>query len=70
METDKKCCGTCKYARTDDFGDWMCVNSCSDYCADWIEYAYTCPEWEKRKNAQMDFNNCECIGYTLSLIHI
>lgn len=51
METDKKCCGTCKYARTDDFGDWMCVNSCSDYCADWIEYAHTCSEWEKRKNA-------------------
>ena len=50
METDNKCCGTCKYARTDDFGDWMCTNDCSDYCADWIEYSHKCSEWERRKD--------------------
>ena len=44
-----KCCGTCKWHKLENISDgFVCVNSDSDYCADWTEYGDSCEEWEKR----------------------
>ena len=44
-----KCCGTCKWHKFENISDgFVCVNSDSDYCADWTEYGDSCEEWEKR----------------------
>ena len=44
-----KCCGTCKWHKFENISDgFVCVNSDSDYCADWTEYCDSCEEWEKR----------------------
>ena len=39
-------CGTCKWHHKDQFGDWHCVNSDSEWCTEWTEYTDTCEEWE------------------------
>ena len=45
---DKRC-GTCKWHKFENISDgFVCVNSDSDYCADWTEYGDSCEEWEKR----------------------
>ena len=40
------CCGTCiwSYLEPIDKG-WVCVNSDSDKCADWVDYWHTCDNW-------------------------
>ena len=44
-----KCCGTCKWHKFENISDgFVCVNSDSDYCADWTEYGDSCEEGEKR----------------------
>ena len=44
-----KCCGTCKWHKFENISDgFVCVNSDSDYCADWTEYGDSCEEWEKK----------------------
>ena len=44
-----KCCVTCKWHKFENISDgFVCVNSDSDYCADWTEYGDSCEEWEKR----------------------
>ena len=45
----KRVCGTCKYHARDDNGDWVCVNSDSDYITDWTDYDDGCEEWEQRE---------------------
>ena len=45
----KQCCGTCKYHQFENVNDgYVCVNSDSEYCADWTEYSDCCEEWEER----------------------
>lgn len=49
IKLDKKCCGTCKYHHHENIDDgWVCVNSDSEYVADWTEYNNWCDEWEER----------------------
>jgi len=45
---DEKICGTCKYHRKDDQGDWVCNNKQSDYYAFITGYADECEDWEER----------------------
>lgn len=43
-----ECCGTCKWHRHENTSQgWVCMNSESDYCADWTEYNDSCNEWEE-----------------------
>lgn len=45
----RKRCGTCKYYQHEDITDgWVCVNSDSEHCADWMEINNGCEEWEKK----------------------
>ena len=45
----EQCCGTCKYHQFENVNDgYVCVNSESEYCADWTEYEDSCGEWEER----------------------
>lgn len=60
MADGEKYCGNCRFARTDQEDDWICVNDNSDYCSDFIDYLHECPEWEGRKDAQMDFDYFKC----------
>lgn len=47
---NEKCCGTCKYHQHENIDDgWVCVNSDSEYVADWTEYNDWCGEWEERE---------------------
>jgi hypothetical protein len=46
MNEDRRCCGTCKYHQHDDGEDWICVNTDSEYVADWTEYEDCCENWE------------------------
>jgi len=47
--TENQICGTCKWHRTDDDGDWYCTNPDSDYYTEWTGYKDVCEEWEKRQ---------------------
>ena len=50
----KQCCGTCKYHKFENVNDgYVCVNSDSEYCADWTEYSDCCEEWEERDERQI-----------------
>lgn len=51
MADGEKYCGNCRFARTDQEDDWICVNDNSDYCSDFIDYLHECPDWEGRKDA-------------------
>lgn len=43
-------CGTCKYHKYEQESQgWVCVNSNSEYLADWTEYSDTCDEWEEKE---------------------
>lgn len=45
----EQCCGTCEYHKFENVNDgYVCVNSDSEYCADWTEYSDCCEEWEER----------------------
>lgn len=50
MSECKRCCGTCEYGSYDEIDGYICVNSESEYVADYTDYDFTCDEWtEKRK---------------------
>ena len=50
----KQCCGTCKYHQFENVNDgYVCVNSDSEYCADWTEYSDCCEEWEESDERQI-----------------
>ena len=47
---NKECCGTCKWHQHENIDDgWVCVNSDSDYCADWTDYNDYCMDYEERE---------------------
>lgn len=41
-------CGTCKYHRRDDRGEWICTCVDSDLVGIETEYDYSCMEYEDR----------------------
>ena len=44
-----ECCGTCKWHRHENTSQGRaCMNSESDYCADWTDYNDSCDEWEEK----------------------
>ena len=43
------CCGTCKYSTYDKVQGYICVNSESEYLADYTEYSHTCDSWEPKQ---------------------
>ena len=45
----KQFCGTCKYHRTDDGGEWICVNDMSEYYALETEYSDMYVDYEGRE---------------------
>ena len=44
-----KCCGTCRYGYYDKMQGYVCLNSESEYVADFVEYDHSCEEWEEKK---------------------
>lgn len=44
----KQCCGTCEYGSYDPMQGYVCVNSNSEYCTDFVEYDHTCEDWEEK----------------------
>ena len=43
----EQCCGTCKFYRTDDNGEWVCTNDLSEYYALETDYSDECVDyWE------------------------
>ena len=44
----EQCCGTCKFHRTDDNGEWVCTNDLSEYYALETEYSDMCVDWDGR----------------------
>ena len=41
----ERCCGTCKFHRTDDGGERVCANDMSEYYALETEWSDTCDDW-------------------------
>lgn len=48
MPDCKQCCGTCRYGSYDKTDGYICVNSDSEYVADFVEYKHVCDEWESK----------------------
>lgn len=42
-------CGTCKYHRIDDEGEWICVNNVSDNYTDYTDFNDYCIDYEERE---------------------
>ena len=49
MASCKQCCGTCEYGSYDEIDGYICVNSESEYLADYTEYSHTCDSWEPKQ---------------------
>ena len=45
----KECCGNCKYGHYDEMQGYVCVNSDSEYVADFVEYVHWCEEFEEKE---------------------
>ena len=45
----EQCCGTCKFHRTDDNGEWVCTNDLSEYYALETDYSDGCVDYEGRE---------------------
>lgn len=46
----KECCATCAFHEFESIDDgFVCVNSESDYCADWTDSDFCCDAYEERK---------------------
>ena len=41
----EQCCGTCKFHRTDDNGEWVCTNDLSEYYALETDYSDICVDY-------------------------
>lgn len=47
---NKECCGTCRFCRkSEENGDWICVNDLSENYTLEVEYRYECDEYEERE---------------------
>ena len=45
----EQCCGTCKFHRTGDNGDWVCTNDLSEYYALETDYSDACVDYEGKE---------------------
>ena len=45
MTGNNECCGTFKFHRTDDSGEWVCTNDLSECYALETEWNDTCDDW-------------------------
>lgn len=45
----EQCCGTCKFHRTDDGGEWICVNDMSECYALITDYSDVCVDYAERE---------------------
>lgn len=46
----EKCCGTCRYCRrSEETGEWVCINDLSDDYALKVDHRYKCEEYEGRE---------------------
>ena len=52
MPDAKQCCGTCQYGSYDKIDGYVCVNSDSEYVADFTEYNHTCDSWEEKPRSR------------------
>ena len=44
-----KSCETCRYYEYESIDDgYVCVNSDSEYCSDWVEPEHCCEDWSKK----------------------
>lgn len=71
MPDTKQCCGTCQYGSYGKIDGYVCVNSDSEYVADFTEYNHTCDFWEKKHrkgrsdgNYKDNFINDRCFIHT------
>ena len=48
----EQCCGTCKFHRTDDNGEWVCTNDLSEYYALETDYSDGCMDWSVRDETE------------------
>jgi hypothetical protein len=47
MARTRECCATCKWREFENISDgYVCVNSDSEYVADWVENNHVCDQWE------------------------
>ena len=46
---DKECCGTCRFHRIDDDGEWICVNDISDNYTDYTDDGDSCVDYEEEE---------------------
>ena len=46
--SEERCCGTCRYGHYDTMQGYVCVNSDSDNCTDFVDYESDCEEWEEK----------------------
>lgn len=44
-----ECCGTCRFHRKDDDGEWICVNELSEYYTDYTSFEDSCVDYEERE---------------------
>lgn len=52
MTGNNECCGTCKFHRTDDNGEWVCTNDLSEYYALEADYSDMCVDWTGRDETE------------------
>ena len=52
MPDAKQRCGTCQYGSYDKIDGYVCVNSDSEYVADFTEYNHTCDSWEGKPGSR------------------
>lgn len=43
-----ECCGTCEYGSYDRMNGYVCVNSDSEYVADFVEYDHFCDQYTEK----------------------
>lgn len=47
---DRKCCSTCFHCKkSEETGEWICINDLSDNYVLEVEYNYRCEEYEERE---------------------
>lgn len=50
MRIKNKCCATCRYGNYDKMQGYVCVNSESEYAADFVEASHYCIDYESRED--------------------
>ena len=64
----KQICGNCNYCSPEG-EDLFCVNSDSEYVADYVEKNHTCDDWEGKTKEQIIKFGMQFSGRTKKLFH-